>query len=112
MSGKVLEQTALRAAAELVPASGRAGDRGRNLEETGWEEIGRKATFTWPLWDVPVAPAVVRSLLQLGEIVADPFDGAALRARGIAALCRSRRVKVGEGANYKLNFTPARAVWT
>jgi len=37
-------------------------------------------------------------------------DRAILRARGVAAVFRARRIKVGAGANYKLNFSPARAV--
>jgi hypothetical protein len=85
--------------------------RGRRLETTAWTGRDGEPTFTWPLWTVPLGPEVIRSLLQLREVVADPPDGATLRARGIAALYRSRRIKVGSGANYKVNFTPARAVW-
>jgi hypothetical protein len=31
-----------------------------------------------------------------------------LRTRGLAAIFRCRRIKVGSGANFKINFEPAR----
>jgi hypothetical protein len=86
--------------------------RGRRLVATGWAGDNDEGAFTWPLWTAPLGPPVIRSLLQLREIVADQPDGPALRARGIAAVYRARRIKVGSGTNYKINFTPARAVWT
>ncbi len=86
--------------------------RGRSLETTGWRESRAETSFTWPLWTAPLVPDVIRSLLQLRELVEDRPDGDVLRGRGVAALYRSQRIRVGSGANAKLNFAPARAVWT
>lgn len=84
--------------------------RNRFLSVTGWAGLDDNKTFTWPMWEFPASPDVIRSLLQLREITSDEPDGSLLRARGIAAAFRARRIKVGAGANYKLNFSPARAV--
>jgi hypothetical protein len=81
----------------LFPAAARGG----RLVATGWAHDDEEGTFSWPLWTIPLGPPVIRTLLQLREIVADPADGAALRARGIAAVYRARRIKVGSGSNYK-----------
>ncbi|MCL6650309.1 MAG: hypothetical protein K6U89_18545, partial [Chloroflexi bacterium] len=40
---------------------------GRRLQTAGWDE--KQASFTWPLWVYPVSMDVVRSLLQLRELV-------------------------------------------
>lgn len=86
--------------------------RGRRLEATGWEGDVEEPSFSWPLWTAPLGPCVIRSLLGLRDVVQDRPDGLALGARGVAAVYRARRIKVGSGTNYKFNFTPARAVWT
>jgi hypothetical protein len=86
--------------------------RGRRLEATGWNGGADEPSFSWPLWRTPLPPSVIRSLLQLRLLVEDSPDRPTLRARGITAVCRTRRIKVGAGSNYKLNFAPARAVWS
>ena len=64
------------------------------------------------MWETPLTADTVRSLLRhpafgepdLGERKAE------LRARGVSAIYRSRRIHVGSGTNYKVNFTPAQSV--
>ncbi len=84
--------------------------RSRFLSATAWEGQDDDKTFTWPMWEFAASPDVIRSLLQLREITLSEPDRSLLRERGIAAAFRARRIKVGVGANYKLNFSPARAV--
>jgi hypothetical protein len=87
---------------------------GRGLAATGWleedEERRRRRWFTWPLWDSPVGLDVVRSLLGVREISDRRPDCDVLGARGIVAVYRAERIEVGSPPNYKLNFSPARAV--
>jgi hypothetical protein len=83
----------------------------RGLSTTGWAvSDGEDLTFTWPMWEFAGSPDTIRSLLQLQESHNAKPSARIVRARGIAMLYRSKRVKVGSGANYKLNFTPAVAV--
>jgi CRISPR-associated endonuclease/helicase Cas3 len=90
----------------LFPCAPRSG----RLRATGWTVLDRKPAFTWPLWEFPANGDTVRSLLQLQELKEPDPDRALLRARGVAAVFRSRRVKVGTGGKAKFNFSPARAV--
>lgn len=83
---------------------------GSRLLTTAWSEVDREPAFTWPLWEQPAAIEEVRSLVQLRDLASAAPVWASLRARGVAVAYRARRIKVGEGANSKLNFTPARAV--
>ncbi|MBI3048965.1 MAG: hypothetical protein HYY76_11730 [Acidobacteria bacterium] len=77
----------------------------------GWTDLDAETVFTWPLWEFAAPPDTIRLLLALGELAAPQPDRAVLRARGVVALFRARRVKVVvTGANYKLNFSQARAV--
>lgn len=84
------------------------------LATVGWVQEGEgEPFFTWPLWVEPVGLDSIRSLLLLPELyhAAPDADGRdSLRARGVTAVFRSRRIKVGTGANFKVNFSPARAV--
>jgi hypothetical protein len=84
--------------------------RGSRLQVTGWREGDQEQTFTWPIWEFAATFDTVRSLLQLHELTAERPDRGLLRARGIADVFRARRIKVGAGANCKLNFSPARSV--
>jgi hypothetical protein len=87
---------------------------GRGLVATGWCEAGDgqrgSRWFTWPLWEWPAGVEVARSLLTLRELGDRRPDCGALRARGIAAVYRAERIKIGRAPNVKINFTPARAV--
>lgn len=83
----------------------------RGLATTAWALIDEEdSAFTWPIWEFTAPPDTIRSLLQLGELAEPDRYRAPLRARGIAAIFRSRRIKVGAGSNYKLNFSPARGM--
>lgn len=84
----------------------------RGLATTAWARIDEEdLTFTWPIWEFAAAPDTIRSLLQLTELGEPERYRSALRARGIAAIFRSRRIRVPPtGSNYKLNFSPARGV--
>ena len=44
---------------------------------------------------------------QLDE---DPPDHRQLEPMGIAAVYRAQRVRIGQGANFKVSFRPARAI--
>lgn len=91
----------------LFPCAPRRG----RLCAVGWMELDDAPAFTWPLWQQPVAPETVRSLLALPELAQPQPNWAALRARGIVGAFRARRIRVPPtGANYKLNFSPARAI--
>jgi CRISPR-associated endonuclease/helicase Cas3 len=81
----------------------------RSLSTVGWTEINGAQYLTWPLWAHPATQDTIRSLLLLCELYADRPDRLSLRERGISEVFRSRRIKVGTGAQYKLNFAPARA---
>lgn len=90
----------------LFPAVPRRGA----LRVVGWAEIDGDTSFTWPLWEVPASLDAIRSLLAIRELAPDRLDRDRLRARGIPAVFRSRRIKVGSGTNQVINFTPARSV--
>lgn len=80
------------------------------LAATGWSIDDEVPVLTWPIWEFSATPDMVRSMLQLPDL-ADPTPPvSSLRARGIATTFRSRRIKVGAGANFKLNFSPARCL--
>ncbi|HWP99512.1 MAG TPA: OmpH family outer membrane protein [Vicinamibacterales bacterium] len=84
---------------------------GRGLATVGWrsDEDGAMA-FTWPLWEGSLAVDGVRAAVALPELVAERPENATLRARGIFAAYRARRIVVGGGTNRKINFAPARRV--
>jgi hypothetical protein len=90
----------------LFPAAWRRG----GLGVTAWTDLDDEAVLTWPIWDFDATPDVIRSLLELRELRNARPDPRLVRARGIATVFRARRIKVGSGANYKWNFTPASAV--
>jgi hypothetical protein len=74
----------------------------RGLETTGWIEGKSSPVFTWPIWEEPLSPEVIKSLLQLQELYRPR-----LRARGIVAIFRSQRIQVRNPPLHKINFTPA-----
>lgn len=86
-----------------VPRPGR-------LRVVGWGHTDGESVLTWPLGRFGAGPETVRSLLALPEVAAERPDHAALRERGVSAVFRCRRIRVGTGGNSKLNFSPARAV--
>lgn len=80
------------------------------LGTTGWMLLDEERVFTWPIWEFPLPLETIRSLLQIRELTEPHPERSSLRARGVVAVFRARRIKVGVGSNYKLNFSPARAV--
>lgn len=80
------------------------------LATTAWRHVDGKPVFTWPIWKDPVGPETIRSLLLLSELSEERPDRESLLQRGILAALRARRIQVGSGTNYKVNFTPARSV--
>jgi hypothetical protein len=62
------------------------------------------------MWEHPVDPGTIQSLLLLHSLDAAVPDRSALRARGIAAAFRAQRIKIRSGANFKINFSTARGV--
>jgi hypothetical protein len=82
--------------------------RGRRLGVAGWIRNSELEAFSWPLWEYPAALDTVRSVIQLADLAEDRPDTTRLRARGIAAVYRARRIEVGQGNNKKINFAPAR----
>jgi hypothetical protein len=81
----------------------------RGLGTAGWSEIKSEPVFTWPIWETPLCPDVIRSLLEMPELHDSTLDHLKLRARGVIATYRSRRIQVGNPPLHKINFTPARS---
>jgi len=83
----------------------------RGLGATGWSAAADDPVFTWPIWDAGADPDTIRSLLQDRALAGDTPDTGQLRARGVVAMLRSRRIRVPPtGSNFKLNFSPARTL--
>jgi hypothetical protein len=83
----------------------------RGLVTTAWTLVDEEhLALTWPIWEFFAPLDTIRSLLQLSELAEPEPCRSPLRARGIAAIFRSRRIKVGAGSNYKWNFSPARGL--
>ncbi len=80
------------------------------LRTTAWFGPDAEPIFTWPLWDTPLLPDSIRSVLALRELTTENPDRRLLGALGICVVYRARRIRVGMGANYKYNFSPSRAV--
>jgi hypothetical protein len=92
----------------FFPTQPQAGE----LVTTGFPRRRRKQKeeFTWPLWEHPLGCDEIKSLLALSELQSEVFDRSALEPRGITEIFRSTRVRVGQGANFKVSFRPARAM--
>ena len=78
------------------------------LRTTGWSRSGD--AFTWPLWSPPAAAGTIRSLMLLDELGEPVPNRRGLRARGIVAVYRAQRIKVGSAPTFKINFTPAQEI--
>ena len=98
---------AYRALALFPSAPARGG-----LLTTGWErEDGNEQPFfTWPLWTTSLGPDSIRSLLLSTELARFAPDRVSLIALGVEGAFRAHRIKVGTGANFKINFSPARQI--
>jgi len=82
----------------------------RGLRTVGFSRRNRRTDFTWPIWQEFAGFDSVRSLVSLGELQQDAPRRDVLRAMGIEELYRAERVRIGQGANFKVSFRPARAV--
>src|SRR5690606_39711180 len=80
------------------------------LATTGWSIQNGEDVFTWPLWVHPIGLGSIRSLLLLPDMYKEQPDRTVLSARDVQAVFRARRIQVGEGANFKINFSPSRQV--
>lgn len=82
------------------------------LRTTGFTEGGRGEwpQFTWPVWAHEASLDTVRSLLSLADLQQEGHDMTHLRARGIEEVYRAPRVRIGQGANFKVSFRPATVV--
>jgi hypothetical protein len=76
----------------------------------GFATRSRNHELTWPIWTQPVSVDTVRALLSARELAEAVPDRPALNARGIVEVFRVQRVRIGQGANFKVSFRPARAV--
>ncbi|HXF92801.1 MAG TPA: hypothetical protein VNK46_08585 [Nitrospiraceae bacterium] len=82
----------------------------KGLGTTSWSHINGELSSTWPLWEAPLGLDTIRALLQVPDLCLDRLNKSVLQALGIVAVFRARRIKVGEGANFKLNFSQAKAL--
>jgi hypothetical protein len=80
------------------------------LQTTGFRTQNRAHEFTWPIWTQRASVDTVRSLISVRELGKDAPDRAQLHAMGVDDIFRVQRVRIGQGANYKVSFRPARPV--
>ena len=82
------------------------------LRTTGFQppKRGQRPQFTWPIWTEWANVDTVRSLLALKGLQEDEPQREILRARGVGEAYRAQRVRIGQGANFKVSFRPARAL--
>jgi hypothetical protein len=98
-----------RLAAEALPFfPAMPGERG--LQTTAFRRRNRQDEFTWPIWTGFASFHTVRSLISFGELQEDAPKRDRLLAMGIKEVYRAQRVRIGQGANFKVSFRPARAV--
>jgi hypothetical protein len=79
------------------------------LRTTGFRTRKRVHEFTWPIWTEPAGVDSVRSLIALRILESEVPDRAELRPMGVEEVFRVTRVRIGQGANFKVSFRPARA---
>jgi len=72
---------------------------------SGWDSALDEPCFTWPIWQAPLPPDTIRSLLSYAALVARDIPST-LRRLGVAAAFRSRRIENGD----YVNFSPAQGV--
>lgn len=80
------------------------------LQTTGFRYRNRQNEFTWPIWEHYISLSSVRSLVSFAKLQEDELDRKALCAMGIKDVYRAQRIRIGQGANFKVSFRPARAV--
>jgi hypothetical protein len=80
------------------------------LRTTGFKRGKRIHEFTWPIWASSAGCDTVRSLMSFPELQKPAPDRETLRGMGIEEVYRAQRIRIGQGANFKVSFRPARAV--
>ncbi|MCX6853270.1 MAG: hypothetical protein NTV80_00015 [Verrucomicrobia bacterium] len=81
--------------------------RQSGLCTTGFSEIAKAVTWTWPLWETPIDITTTRSLIALAESQEDTPDHRQLAPRGVFRLYRCERFVKDV---YYRNFTSSSAV--
>jgi len=89
----------------------------RSSERGDWDD---GSEVRWPLWNKPLSPAVIRSLMRLPDLWQDPTAAslgrrgdsslsarAKLQCRGVFAVFRSKRIRDDK----RYNLTPGTACW-
>lgn len=83
---------------------------GTSLQTVGFTGVRANDTrWSWPLWDIPASPNVVRTMLSNPDLQSADINGssvAALQQVGVFAVYRSQRILVGKTPN----FTPAQRI--
>lgn len=95
-----------RLAFEALPLFSTAATE-KGLRTVGF---GRRNELTWPIWSRFVSLETIRSLLTLPDMQEDAPDRGRLWKMGIEEVFRVQRVRIGQGANFKVSFRPARSV--
>lgn len=90
----------------LFPTSPVAG----GLATTGFNQRQLQDELTWPIWEPPLGLDSIRSLLSLAELQKEKPDRATLALMDIRDALSAQRVRIGQGANFKVSFRSARSV--
>jgi hypothetical protein len=85
---------------------------GGKLATTGFHKRNGNTEFTWPIWHDSLNLDCVRSLLAWQGLQDDDLPDRRQHAlgMGIGQIFRADRVRIGQGANFKVSFRPARSV--
>jgi hypothetical protein len=80
------------------------------LATTGFRWRNGNGEFSWPIWSDPLNLECARSLLAWRGLQDDVPDRATALGMGVGQIFRADRVRIGQGANFKVSFRPARSV--
>ncbi len=83
---------------------------GAKLKTTGFSRRDRQTEFTWPIWTQAIGFDTTRSLMSLKQLQDAQPERDSLSAMGVGEVFRAQRVRIGQGANFKVSFRMARAV--
>lgn len=98
-----------RLAAEALPCFPTMPANG-GLQTTAFKRRNRQDEFSWPIWNRFASFNTVRSLMSFRELQEVAPKRNVLHAMGIEEVYRAQRVRIGQGANFKVSFRQARAV--
>lgn len=82
------------------------------LAVCGWHGTPELDIFSWPLWKSPLSALCIRSLICHQALATETTQSSKveLRARGVATVLMSRRIKVGSKSQYKVSFSQSQQV--